>query len=113
MPDAIETAPDGAEGLARFREAHHHLVITDLKMPGPVTGLDLVKSITDERPETLVIVITAHGSVETAVEAMRSGALDYVSKPVDLAMLRLQVRNARERHRLADENRRLRERLAA
>jgi two-component system NtrC family response regulator len=111
--DAVETARDGAEGLARFREARHHLVITDLKMPGPVTGLDLVKAIKDERPETLVIVITAHGSVETAVEAMRSGALDYVSKPVDLAMLRLQVRNAREHHRLLDENRRLRDRLAA
>lgn len=111
--NSVDTARDGVEGLAKFREANHHLVITDLKMPGPVTGLDLVKAIKDERPETLVIVITAHGSVETAVEAMRSGALDYVSKPVDLAMLRLQVRNARERHRLAIENRQLRDRLAA
>lgn len=111
--DTVDTARDGADGLAKFREARHHLVITDLKMPGPVSGLDLVKAIKDERPETLVIVITAHGSVETAVEAMRSGALDYVSKPVDLAMLRLQVRNAREHHRLLDENRRLRDRLAA
>lgn len=110
---AVDTAHDGAEGLARFRAGRHHLVITDLKMPGPVTGLDLVRAIKDERPETLVIVVTAHGTVETAVEAMRSGALDYVSKPVDLAVLRLQVRNARERHRLADENRRLRDRLRA
>jgi two-component system NtrC family response regulator len=111
--DVIDTAADGAAALARFRAVHHHLVITDLKMPGPVSGLDLVRDIKDDRPETLVIVITAHGSVETAVEAMRRGALDYVSKPIDLAMLRLQVRNAFERHRLIEENRRLRERVAA
>jgi two-component system NtrC family response regulator len=82
-------------------------------MPGPVSGLDLVKQIKHERPETLILVITAHGSVETAVEAMRQGAHDYVAKPVDLGMLRLQVRNAYEHHRLVQENRRLRERLAA
>jgi two-component system NtrC family response regulator len=111
--DVIDTARDGAEGLAKFLEAHHHLIITDLKMPGSITGLDLVRAIKDERPEALVIVITAHGSVETAVEAMRAGALDYVSKPIDLAVLRLQVRNAREHHRLVDENRRLRDRLSA
>lgn len=111
--DAVDTARNGAEGLAKFREARHSLVITDLRMPGPVTGLDLVRAVKDERPETLVIVVTAHGSVETAVEAMRLGAHDYVSKPLDLAVLRLQVRNAREHHLLVAENRRLRDRLAA
>jgi DNA-binding NtrC family response regulator len=61
----------------------------------------------------LILVITAHGSVETAVEAMRQGAHDYISKPVDLNMLRLLVRNAQQHHRLVEENRRLRDRLAA
>jgi two-component system NtrC family response regulator len=60
----------------------------------------------------LIIVITAHGTVETAVEAMRLGAHDYLSKPIDLGTLRLQVRNAFEHCRLKEENRRLRERLA-
>ena len=111
--DEVATAKDGTEALAMFRQHHHHLVITDLKMPGAVSGLDLVKQIKHERPETLILVITAHGSVETAVEAMRQGAHDYISKPVDLGMLRLLVRNAYEHHRLVAENRQLRERLAA
>jgi two-component system response regulator AtoC len=111
--DDTTTASNGTEALALFRQQHHHLVITDLKMPAPVSGLDLVKQIKHERPETLILVITAHGSVETAVEAMRQGAHDYLSKPVDVNMLRLLVRNAREHHRLMEENRQLRDRLVA
>jgi two-component system response regulator AtoC len=111
--DEVATAKDGSEALALVRHIHHDLVITDLKMPGALSGLDLVKEIKHERPETLILVITAHGSVETAVEAMRLGAHDYISKPVDIGMLRLQVRNAYEHHRLMEENRRLRDRLAA
>jgi two-component system response regulator AtoC len=111
--DEVAVAKDGTEALALFQQAHHHLVITDLKMPGGESGLELVKRIKHERPETLILVITAHGSVETAVEAMRQGAHDYISKPVDLSMVRLLVRNAYEHHRLVAENRQLRDRLAA
>jgi two-component system response regulator AtoC len=111
--DLVDAAKDGTEAMTLFRKVHYHLVITDMKMPGPVSGLDLVKQIKHERPETLILVITAHGSVETAVEAMRQGAHDYINKPVDLAMLRLLVRNAYEHHCLVTENRQLRDRLAA
>ena len=111
--DQVVAAQDGTEALNLFRQDHHHLVITDLKMPGPISGLDLVKQIKHESPETLMLVITAHGSIETAVEAMRNGAHDYISKPVDLNMLRLLVRNACQHHRLVQENRELRSRLAA
>jgi two-component system NtrC family response regulator len=111
--DEVASAKDGVEALALFRRDRHHLVITDLKMPGAISGLDLVKQVKHEHPETLILVITAHGSVETAVEAMRQGAHDYISKPVDVNMLRLLVRNAQEHHRLTEENRQLRERLAA
>lgn len=111
--DEVSTAANGTDALAQFRQRQHHLVITDLRMPGGVSGLELVKTIKHERPETILLVITAHGSIETAVEAMRLGALDYISKPVDLEMLRLYVRNAFEHHRLLQENRNLRERLSA
>jgi two-component system NtrC family response regulator len=111
--DEVATAKDGLEALSLFQQAHHHMVITDLKMPGAISGLDLVKRMRHERPETLILVITAHGSVGTAVEAMRQGAHDYLSKPVDIGMLRLLVRNVYEHHRLMEENRQLRERLAA
>jgi two-component system NtrC family response regulator len=110
--DAVATAGEGAEAMALFRRDHHHLVITDLKMPGGLSGMGLVRQIRHERPETLILVITAHGSIETAVEAMRLGAHDYVSKPVDLNLLRLHVRNAYHHHRLVEENRQLRDRLA-
>lgn len=109
----VVTATNGEEALALFCMAHHQLVITDLKMPGQLSGIDLVRKIKDERPETLVFVITAHGTIETAVEAMRLGAHDYVTKPVDLDMLRLQVRNAFEHYRLVVENQVLRQRLAS
>src|ERR1022692_3586677 len=111
--DEVAVAKDATEALASFRKAHHDLVITDLRMPGDHSGLDLVKQIKHERPKTLIIVITAHGSVETAVDAMRQGAHDYISKPVDIGMLRLQVRNAFEHHCLIEENRQLRDRLSA
>jgi two-component system NtrC family response regulator len=109
---SIATAQDAEEAWRLFRMAHHRLVLTDLKMPGGASGIDLMRRIKDERPETLIIVITAHGSVETAVEAMRLGAHDYLTKPIDLGTLRLQVRNAFEHYRLREENRRLRARLA-
>jgi two-component system NtrC family response regulator len=108
----ISTAKDAEEAWKLFQCLHHSLVLTDLKMPGGGTGIDLIRRIKDERPETLIIVFTAHGTVETAVEAMRLGAHDFLAKPIDLGSLRLQVRNAFEHYRLREENRRLRDRLA-
>lgn len=109
----VSTAGDCSEAWGIFQRTPHQLVITDLRMPGPRSGLDLVRDIRHGWPETLILVITAHGSVETAVEAMRLGAHDYLAKPVDLEMLGHQVHNAFEHHRLREENRLLRERLAA
>jgi len=108
----IASAHDVAQAFELFRRTPFHLVITDLRMPGSLSGLDLVREIKHGWPETLILVITAHGTLETAVEAMRLGAHDYIAKPVDLAMLRLQVAKAVGHHRLIEENRRLRERLA-
>jgi two-component system NtrC family response regulator len=108
----VATARDASEAWSLFQRQPHQLVITDLKMPGPISGLDLVRDIKHGWPETLILVITAHGTIETAVEAMRLGAHDYLPKPVDLEMLGHQVRRAYEHHLLRDENRLLRERLA-
>jgi DNA-binding NtrC family response regulator len=108
----VATAQDASEAWALFSRLPYQLVITDLKMPGPLTGLELVRDIKHSWPETLILVITAHGTIETAVEAMRLGAHDYIAKPVDLDMLGLQVRRAFEHHRLRDEVGRLRARLA-
>ena len=109
----VATAPDASEALGLFRRSPYQLVITDLRMPGPMSGLDLVRAIKHDWPETLILVITAHGTIETAVEAMRLGAHDYIAKPVDLDMLGHQVRRAYDHHRLREEVCRLHARLAA
>jgi DNA-binding NtrC family response regulator len=108
----IEVAADGEEGLAKFQRFRHDIVITDLRLPGQLDGLELVRLIHEQRPETLTIVITAYGTVETAVEAMRRGAFDFATKPVDLNIIRHQVRKAAEHHQLVTENRKYREQLA-
>ncbi len=107
----VETANNGVEALEKFRRGKHQIVITDVRLPGDCDGLDVLREIRDTRPETLVIVITAYGTIETAVEAMRDGAYDFVNKPVDLKLIRHQVRKAAEHRRLLLENRQLRDRL--
>ncbi len=108
----IDQSPNGADALQKFAESHHDIVVTDLRLPGSIDGLDLVHRIHEQRPETQIIVITAYGTVETAVEAMKGGAFDFVSKPVDLGVIRHQVQKAAEHRQLVRENRRLREELA-
>jgi DNA-binding NtrC family response regulator len=108
----VATAGNADEAVTLLTSTHYPLVITDLKMPGARSGLDLIRLIKSDRPDTLILIITAYGSIETAVEAMRLGAHDYIVKPVDLGLLRLQVRKALEHHQLRQENRLLRARLA-
>ncbi|WP_164104180.1 sigma-54-dependent transcriptional regulator [Candidatus Laterigemmans baculatus] len=110
--DSIETAGDASEALHKFQRQTFHLVIADVRLPGELDGLQLISRILSLRPDTMVIVITAHGTVETAVDAMRRGAFDFITKPVDLQLIRQQVRKALEHHRLCDEIRQLRDRLA-
>ncbi|HSW49148.1 MAG TPA: sigma-54 dependent transcriptional regulator, partial [Bryobacteraceae bacterium] len=78
------------------------LVISDLKMPG-MSGMELLRKLRTDHPELTMIMITAFGSVETAVEAMRAGAYDYITKPIDYEALRLVVDRALERQRLLQE----------
>ncbi len=86
------------------------LVITDLRMPG-ISGLDVVKQVKALQPDVAVVVLTAFGTVEGAVEAMKAGAADYLSKPLDLDELELVVARALETQQLVRENRELRRRL--
>ncbi len=110
--DRIETAGTVNEALDRFDAGNFQLVIADVRLPGDRDGLDLVSLIQERSPGTTTIVITAHGTVETAVEAMRRGAFDFITKPVDLNLIRQQVAKAAEHHRLQAENRQLKEKLA-
>lgn len=109
----VRTAGDASEAWALFQRTPHLLVITDLSMPGLQSGLDLVRDIKQAWPETLILFITAHSSVATAVEAMRLGAHDFLAKPFELEMLEHLLRNAFVHRCLREENRQFRERLAA
>ena len=102
----IETAADGREAIDLFHRQHFDLVVTDLKMPN-VDGLELLKRVKVADPTTEVIVLTAHGTIETAVEAMQQGAFHYQTKPVDLAELRLNCERALRTRRMAIENKEL------
>lgn len=110
--DHIDTAANAEEALELFAKMDHPLVIVDVKLNCNMTGIELLKCIVERRPQTAVIVITAHGTVETAVEAMRAGAFDFILKPVDLNLVRQQVRKARQHYELRQENIALRHRLA-
>ena len=78
----VMTAEDGEQGLALLKEHHIDLVITDLKMP-KVDGMTLLKRALELEPELPIVLITAHGTIDTAVEALKSGAFDFVTKPFD------------------------------
>jgi len=106
----VLSAADGKQGLASFRADCPDVVITDIQMPG-MSGYEVLQKIKEERPETLVIVITAHTSVEKAVEAMKQGALDYLSKPFSRDELMLVVEKAFDLLGLQQENQRLRDEL--
>ncbi len=93
---AVETAVDGVDALGKFRKGAFEMVITDIRMP-KMGGLDLLKGVKGQAPETPVIVITAYGTVNTAVEAMKQGATDFIMKPFSLDDLELVVKNVLER----------------
>jgi two-component system response regulator PilR (NtrC family) len=107
----VRVAGSGEEGLGVLSREAVDLLITDLSMP-EMDGVELLRRASKVSPETPAIVITAFGSKETAIEAMRHGAVNYLEKPFDVEEMRLHVRNALSTRRLTDENRRLRERLA-
>jgi len=106
----VALAPDGREALQRFRREPFNLVLTDQKMPG-LSGLELIEAVRAQNPETPVIVMTAYGTIETAVAAIKAGAADYLTKPLNLDELLHRVEQVRERQRLVGENRELRQAL--
>ncbi|APZ92578.1 sigma-54-dependent transcriptional regulator [Fuerstiella marisgermanici] len=111
--DVVDTAGDAEEALQLFEKRQHDLVIADVRLNCGMTGIELARKMLFARPQTAVIVITAHGTVETAVDAMRAGAFDFIAKPLDLNLVRQQVRKAREHYALQLENRQLRNQLAS
>jgi len=108
--DVVE-AGGGKEAVARFKQEPFDLVLTDQRMPD-LSGLDVLEAVRATSPETAVVIVTAYGTIETAVSAVKAGAADYLTKPLNLDDLLHRVHRVRERQRLVAENRELREALA-
>ncbi len=106
----VLTALNGEEGLALLRQQEIHLVLSDLQMP-KMGGLDLLKAAQVVSPQTEFVIITGHGTIETAVDAMKSGAYDFIEKPFSTTTTLKVVRKALEKQNLIAENRQLRRKL--
>jgi len=108
---AVTAVASGEEGLRTLQAERYSLVITDMKMPG-IDGMGVLKGVKELSPETLVIIITAFGTIDIAVEAMKSGAYDYITKPFNRDGLRLTVAKALQFSSIKAENSELRHELA-
>lgn len=106
----VDVAEDGVKGAALFEQHQHDVVLSDLVMP-KIGGMELLKRIKALQPDTTVVIITAHGTVDRAVEAMREGASDFITKPFSMAQLVVRVANVCSVRVLREQNVRLQEQL--
>jgi two-component system response regulator PilR (NtrC family) len=106
----VDTAVDGAQAVVHLRDHNYDLVISDIKMPR-MSGLELLAHIKERTPETVVLMVTAFSTTDEAVEAMKQGAYDYITKPFRNEEIRLIITNALERRELRQENLALKEEL--
>lgn len=106
----VDIATDGKQGAEKALQKEYDVVLTDLKLP-EIDGLEMLSRIKDVNPETAVIMMTAYGTIETAVEAMKNGAFDFITKPFDPDQLTVLIKRAMENRRLMAENTLLREEL--
>jgi len=102
----LDEAGDGEEGLKKFKDKTYDVVLCDIKMP-KVDGLDFLQKAVETNPDVPIIMISGHGNIETAVEAVKKGAYDFIQKPPDLNRLLITIRNAMERNSLVSETKTL------
>ena len=98
----VEEASDGEEGLKKFKEKNYDVVLCDIKMP-KLDGIEFLDKAREANPDIPIIMISGHGTIETAVEAVKKGAFDYISKPPDLNRLLITLRNAMDKTSLVTE----------
>lgn len=106
----IDESSDGEEGLNKFRVKNYDLVLCDIKMP-KLDGIEFLEKAKEINPEVPIIIISGHGNIETAVEAVKKGAYDYISKPPDLNRMLITLRNAMDKTTLVAETKVLKRRV--
>jgi len=107
----VEEAGDGEEGLKKFLSTTYDVVLCDIKMP-KLDGIEFLGKASEANADVPIIMISGHGNIETAVEAVKKGAYDYISKPPDLNRLLVTIRNAMERNTLVKEAKTLKRRVS-
>jgi len=107
----VEEAEDGLEGMEKIKSKDYDLILCDIKMP-KMDGVEVLKATMKIKPETHIVMISGHGDLETAVECMKMGAFDYISKPPDLNRLLNTVRIALDQKELVNENIRLKKKVS-
>ncbi len=107
----VEEAADGAEGIQKIESNTYDCILCDIKMP-KMDGIEVLKKAQELKPDIPFIVISGHGSIETAVDAVKKGAFDYISKPPDLNRLLITIRNAMDKKLLVAETKQLRKRIS-
>ncbi|MCC8358430.1 sigma-54-dependent transcriptional regulator [Salinimicrobium sediminilitoris] len=106
----VEEAADGLEGIEKIKDQEYDLILCDIKMP-KMDGVEVLEAVKKIKPEIPIVMISGHGDLDTAVNTMRMGAFDYISKPPDLNRLLNTVRNALDRKELMVENTRLKKKV--
>lgn len=107
----MDEAADGEEGLKKFKEKSYDVVLCDIKMP-KLDGIEFLQKAAEANPDIPIIMISGHGNIETAVEAVKKGAYDFISKPPDLNRLLITIRNAMERSSLVTETKVLKRKVS-
>ncbi len=107
----VEEAPDGAEGLEMIKAKDYDCILCDVKMP-KMDGLEVLDKVKELKPDIPFVVISGHGNIETAVDAVKKGAFDFISKPPDLNRLLITIRNAMDKGSLVTETKQLRKRIS-
>lgn len=107
----VEDAEDGIEGLEKIKNNDYDLILCDIKMP-KMDGVEVLEAVKKIKPEIPVVMISGHGDMETAIQTMRLGAFDYISKPPDLNRLLNTIRNALDKKQLVVENKILKKKVS-
>ena len=107
----LDEAADGEEGLKKFKEKTFDLVLCDIKMP-KLDGIEFLQKAGEINPDIPIIMISGHGNIETAVDAVKKGAYDYISKPPDLNRLLITIRNAMDKSNLVTETKVLKRKVS-
>jgi two-component system nitrogen regulation response regulator NtrX len=107
----MDEAGDGEEGLKKFKEKDYDVILCDIKMP-KIDGIEFLEKAKEANPDIPIIMISGHGTIETAVEAVKKGAYDYISKPPDLNRLLITIRNAMDKTSLVAEAKVLKRRVS-